>query len=60
MVIQSSHDKDLAGPLCQAARQQPNGKFGTCVITYILPILEQCQVVGISRMASSTTTWLQP
>ncbi|CAM3975032.1 hypothetical protein CCOS865_02270 [Pseudomonas reidholzensis] len=58
VVIQSSHDKEKAGPLCLAARKQPNGKSGTCVITYILPILEQCQVVGISRMAAPTTTWL--
>ncbi|MNJ20813.1 hypothetical protein D3C77_151530 [compost metagenome] len=56
--IKSSHQPADAGPLCLAARTQPDGTVGVCVITYILPILERCHAVGISRMQKPTSTWL--
>ncbi|HGA2318628.1 TPA: hypothetical protein ACIRVE_003209 [Pseudomonas putida] len=58
IVIASNTAPDTAGPLCKAARQQPDGSLGIRVITYILPILEACQVVGIQRLQKPTTTWL--
>ncbi|MEE1865801.1 hypothetical protein [Pseudomonas auratipiscis] len=56
--IESNHNGELAGPLCKAARELPNGDLGTVVITYILPILEQCEAVAIGRLSRPTTTWL--
>jgi hypothetical protein len=58
IAIESSTTPEDAGPLCHAARRQPDGTLGTRVITYILPILEQCQAVAISRTVKPTTTWL--
>lgn len=58
--IRSKQQSDDAGPLCQAARRKPDGKLGTVVITYILPILEQCHAVGIQRETTPTSTWLLP
>lgn len=58
--VASNKDPALAGPVCLAARLQPNGNPGRMVITYILPILEHCQAVGIQRAITPTTTWLLP
>ena len=58
IAIGSNTKPEEAGPLCQAARRQLDGVLGTRVVTYILPILEQCQAVAISRMEKPTTTWL--
>lgn len=57
--IGSSHTYETAGPLCQAARNKTGGKPGRTNITYILPILEQCQAVGI-RSSTPNSTWLLP
>ena len=57
--INSNHTYEKAGPLCQAARYRAEGKPGRTNITYILPILEQCQAVGI-RSRTPNTTWLLP
>jgi len=58
--IRSNRKPEDAGPLCHAARRQPDGRPGTVVITYILPILEHCQAVAIQRDARPTSTWLVP
>ncbi|WP_369987089.1 hypothetical protein [Pseudomonas xanthosomatis] len=58
--IGSNKAPDSAGPLCHAARRQPDGRPGTMVITYILPILEHCQAVGLQRDTKPTSTWLLP
>lgn len=58
IAIESNKNPVDAGPLCQAARRQPDGTLGIRTITYILPILEACHAVGISRMIKPTTTWL--
>lgn len=58
--IGSSRTSASAGPLCHAARRQPDGRTGTVVITYILPILEHCQAVAIQRDVRPTSTWLVP
>lgn len=57
--ISSNHTYEKAGPLCQAARYRVEGKPGRTNITYILPILEQCQAVGI-RSTTQNSTWLLP
>lgn len=57
--ISSNHTYEKAGPLCQAARYRVEGKPGRTNITYILPILEQCQAVGI-RSTTPNSTWLLP
>lgn len=57
--ISSNHTYEKAGPLCQAARYRVEGKPGGTNITYILPILEQCQAVGI-RSTTPNSTWLLP
>lgn len=57
--IGSNHTYERAGALCQAARYRAEGKPGRTNITYILPILEQCQVVGI-RSTTPNSTWLLP
>ncbi|MGY3016186.1 hypothetical protein ACVWZ5_001705 [Pseudomonas sp. TE6283] len=58
--IRSNLAPENAGPLCHAARRQPDGRPSTVVITYILPILEHCQAVAIQRDARPTSTWLVP
>jgi len=58
IAIESNTKPEQAGPLCQAARRHPDGTLGARVINYILPILEKCQAVAISRMVRPTTTWL--
>lgn len=58
ITIQSNKTPADAGPLCQAARRQPNGKMGDRTITYILPILERCNAVGINHLITPTSTWL--
>jgi len=58
--IRSNLNAENAGPLCQAARRNAQGKLSTVVITYILPILEQCHAVGIQRETTPTSTWLLP
>lgn len=57
--IGSNHTYKEAGPLCQAARNRAEGEPGPTNITYILPILEQCQAVGI-RSTTPNSTWLLP
>lgn len=57
--ISSNHTYEKAGPLCQAARYREDGKPGRTNITYILPILEQCQAVGICS-TTPNSTWLLP
>ena len=57
--IRSNHAYENAGPFCQAARYRAEGKPGRTNITYILPILEQCQAVGI-RSTTPNSTWLLP
>ncbi|MDH0745607.1 hypothetical protein N5D61_04520 [Pseudomonas sp. GD03842] len=57
--IRSSHTYEKAGPLCRAARYRAEGRPGRTNITYILPILEQCQAVGI-RSTTPNSTWLLP
>ncbi|POD78499.1 hypothetical protein BKM17_06840 [Pseudomonas syringae group genomosp. 3] len=57
--VGSNHTYENAGPLCRAARYSAEGKPGPTNITYILPILEQCQAVGI-RSTTPNSTWLLP
>ncbi|MCP8348253.1 hypothetical protein LOY33_10840 [Pseudomonas sp. B21-036] len=57
--IGSNHNYEEAGPLCRAARYRAEGQPGPTNITYILPILEQCQAVGI-RSTTPNSTWLLP
>ncbi|VVQ35275.1 hypothetical protein [Pseudomonas fluorescens] len=57
--IGSNHTYEAAGPLCKAARYRAEGNPGPTNITYILPILEQCQAVGI-RSTTPNSTWLLP
>ncbi|VVP39185.1 hypothetical protein PS850_04811 [Pseudomonas fluorescens] len=56
-VIESDNDYEKAGPLCKAARLLPSGSYGQRNITYVLPILEQLGVVGISPKRP-TSVWL--
>ncbi|WP_166363097.1 hypothetical protein [Pseudomonas akapageensis] len=56
-VIESDNDHEEAGPLCKASRQLPSGRYGQRNITYVLPILEQLGVVGISPKRP-TSVWL--
>ncbi|RMQ47809.1 hypothetical protein ALQ04_04194 [Pseudomonas cichorii] len=44
--ISSNHTYEKTGPLCRVTRYRAEGKAGPTNITYILPILEQCQAVG--------------
>lgn len=57
--ISSNHTYENAGPLCQAARYRAEGRPGRTNVTYILPILEQCQAVGI-QSSTPNSTWLLP
>lgn len=57
--ISSNHTYEKAGPLCRAARYRAEGNPGRTNITYILPILEQCQAVGI-RSTTPNSAWLLP
>lgn len=57
--ISSNHTYTDAGPLCKAARYRAEGQPGRTNITYVLPILEQCQAVGI-RSTTPNSTWLLP
>lgn len=59
LAVQSSSDPRSAGPLCRAARLRANGTLGARVITYVLPLLEYCDVVGIDRMRMPSATWLE-
>lgn len=56
-VIESANDHEKAGPLCKATRLLPSGAYGQRNITYVLPILEQLGVVGISPKRP-TSVWL--
>lgn len=56
-LIRSNADPLNAGPLCVASRFSDAGVLGTRVITYILPILQSCNVVGINAHVP-TSTWL--
>lgn len=58
--VKANQDPERAGPLCRAARQRPDGSFGARVVTYVLPILEFCDVVGINRTALPSVAWLEP
>lgn len=58
--VKANQDPGRAGPLCRAARLRPNGTFGPRVVTYVLPILEFCDVVGINRCALPSVAWLEP
>lgn len=55
--IDSDNDPVKAGPLCKIARRLPAGTYGPRTITYVLPILEQLGVVGISPKRP-TVVWL--
>lgn len=56
-VIKSDNDHEKAGPLCKVSRKRPAGTYGPRNITYVLPILEQMGVVGISPTLP-TAAWL--
>lgn len=56
-VIAAADAPEKAGPLCQASRQLPSGKFGVRNITYVLPILQALGVVKINPQLPSSV-WL--
>lgn len=56
-VIDSNQQRDLAGPLCRAARDGNTANGGTRVITYVLPILQAMGLVEIDS-GRPNKTWL--
>lgn len=56
--IGSNKIASQAGPLCQAARTDADGNLGRMVITYVLPILEACGAVHITRTVRPSNVWL--
>ena len=55
--IDANADPLKAGPLCLACRKTAAGDYGPRLITYVLPILADLDVVGLNGNAPATT-WL--
>lgn len=59
-VIAAADAPEKAGPLCQASRQLPSGKYGVRNITYVLPILQALGVVQINPQSPSSVWLVKP